>query len=114
LATKLAELQEQSRTNQSKITELEKRSAVLMRERDQVLMENSRVTAAKTKLESLCRELHKHNQQIRVNKFESILFVIQVSFQEESVQRQQEDETKRRELATKFQVDDILFFRYFH
>ncbi len=69
LATKLAELQEQNRLAQSKITEIEKRSAVLMRERDQVLMENSRVTAAKTKLESLCRELHKHNQQIRVKSF---------------------------------------------
>ena len=68
LATKLAELQEQSRLTQSKITEVEKRSAVLMRERDQVLLENSRVTAGKTKLESLCRELHKHNQQIRVRK----------------------------------------------
>ena len=80
LATKLAELQEQGRTSQSKITELEKRTAVLMRERDQVLMENSRVTAAKTKLESLCRELHKHNQQIRVNRFESTFFVIRIFF----------------------------------
>ncbi len=70
LATKLAELQEQNRLSQSKINEIEKRSAVLMRERDQVLLENSRITAAKTKLESLCRELHKHNQQIRVKKFE--------------------------------------------
>jgi uncharacterized protein (DUF3084 family) len=70
LATKLAELQEQNRLTQSKTNEIEKRSAVLMRERDQVLLENSRITAAKTKLESLCRELHKHNQQIRVKKFE--------------------------------------------
>lgn len=66
LATKLVELQEQSRSNHSKINEIEKRSTGLMRERDQVLLENSRVTAAKTKLESLCRELHRHNQQIRV------------------------------------------------
>lgn len=68
LATKLAELQEQNRLTQSKITEIEKRSTVLIRERDQVLLENSRITAAKMKLESLCRELHKHNQQIRVTK----------------------------------------------
>ena len=66
LATKIAELQEQHRTSQSKITDLEKRTAVLMRERDQVLLENSRILAAKNKLESLCRELHRHNQQIRV------------------------------------------------
>ncbi|CAF1354559.1 unnamed protein product [Adineta steineri] len=93
LAVKVAEYQEQSRTTQTKIHELEKKTAVLMRERDQVLLENGRVSAAKAKLESLCRELHQHNQQIR----------------DESIQRQQEDETKRRELATKFQttIDEI-------
>lgn len=72
LATKLVELQEQTRFNHSKINEMEKRSATLMRERDQILLENSRITAAKTKLESLCRELHRHNQQIRVRFFQSI------------------------------------------
>lgn len=71
LATKLVELQDQSRLNHSKINEIEKRSATLMRERDQILLENSRVNAAKTKLESLCRELHRHNQQIRVRLFQS-------------------------------------------
>jgi hypothetical protein len=76
LATKLAELQEQNRLTQSKINEIEKRSTVLMRERDQVLLENSRVLAAKTKLESLCRELHRHNQQIRVKKFRGIFFFL--------------------------------------
>ena len=43
-----------------------------MRERDQVLLENGRIVAAKTKLESLCRELHRHNQQIRVSHFENL------------------------------------------
>jgi len=64
-----------------------------LRERDQISLENGRLTAGKTKLENLCRELHKHNQQIR----------------DESLQRQQDDETKRRELATKFQttIDEI-------
>jgi hypothetical protein len=46
-----------------------------MRERDQILLENSRITAAKTKLESLCRELHKHNQQIRVKNFNKYFFI---------------------------------------
>ncbi|CAF1191047.1 unnamed protein product [Adineta ricciae] len=93
LATKLAELQEQNRSIQSKIHDFEKKSVVLMRERDQVLMENGRISASKSKLESLCRELHQHNQQIR----------------DENIQRQQDDETKRRELATKFQttIDEI-------
>jgi len=88
LATKIAELQEQNRITQAKTNELEKRSTIFMRERDQALLENGRIVAAKSKLESLCRELHRHNQQIR----------------DESTQRQRDDETKRRELATKFQV----------
>jgi len=93
LATKIAELQEQNRLAQAKTNELEKRSTIFMRERDQALLENGRIVAAKAKLESLCRELHRHNQQIR----------------DESTQRQRDDETKRRELATKFQttIDDI-------
>jgi len=112
LATKLAELQEQHRLTQSKIHEAEKRSAVLMRERDQVLLENGRITAGKTKLESLCRELHRHNQQIRVKKKLSInfSFIKDFLFQDECLQRQQDDETKRRELATKFQVFILFYF----
>ncbi|CAF3416033.1 unnamed protein product [Rotaria socialis] len=93
LATKLAELQEQNRLTLAKINESDKRSIGLSRERDQILLENSRTSAAKTKLESLCRELHKHNQQIR----------------DESTRKQQDDETKRQELAKKFQttIDEI-------
>ena len=67
LATKIIELQEQSRMTQTKVSDLEKRSTTIMRERDQVLLENGRIVAAKTKLESLCRELNRHNQQIRVS-----------------------------------------------
>ncbi|CAF0927828.1 unnamed protein product [Rotaria sordida] len=93
LATKLVELQEQNRLTQAKINELEKRSTFLIRERDQILLENNRTSAAKSKLESLCRELHRHNQQIR----------------DECTRRQQDDETKRQELAKKFQttIDEI-------
>ncbi|CAF0727237.1 unnamed protein product [Didymodactylos carnosus] len=93
LCIKLAEFQEQYRVACAKVNELEKRSTVIMRERDQTLLENGRITAAKAKLESLCRELHRHNQQIR----------------DESMQRQRDDEGKRKELATKFQttIDEI-------
>ncbi|CAF3662591.1 unnamed protein product [Rotaria sp. Silwood1] len=93
LATKIAELQEQQRLTQAKANESEKRLTIFMRERDQALLENGRIVAAKAKLESLCRELHRHSQQIR----------------DESAQRQRDEETKRRELATKFQttIDEI-------
>lgn len=79
LATKVAELQEQNRVAQSKIAELDKRAAVNMRERDQVLLENGRIVASKTKLESLCRELHRHNQQIRVSLDPSLSLVLRWS-----------------------------------
>ena len=113
LATKIAELQEQNRLTQAKTIEVEKRSTVLMRERDQVLLENGRIIAAKAKLESLCRELHRHNQQIRVN-YHKIIYLSSLIYpffsQDESTQRQREDETKRRELATKFQVSIRFLF----
>jgi hypothetical protein len=44
-----------------------------MRERDLALLENGRALATKTKLEDLCRELHRRNQQIRVKNFISLL-----------------------------------------
>jgi hypothetical protein len=51
-----------------------------MRERDQVLLENGRIVAAKAKLESLCRELHRHNQQIRVSYFENLFLFLMIYF----------------------------------
>lgn len=72
LATKIAELQEQQRLTQARANESEKRLTALMRERDQALLENGRIVAAKAKLESLCRELHRHSQQIRVNSIRSL------------------------------------------
>jgi hypothetical protein len=66
LATRIAELQEQNRLAQLKTSDVEKRTLLLQREKEQALLEMSRMSAAKTKMESLCRELHKHNQQIRV------------------------------------------------
>ena len=109
LATKVAELQEQQRTLLTKSNELEKRTTTYTRERDHISLENSRIIAAKTKLESLCRELHKHNQQIRVISSSKQLScndeLFFFWFHEESAQQQREDEAKRRELATKFQVN---------
>ena len=38
------------------------------REKDQLQSEHTKAVMAKSKLESLCRELQKHNQVIRVSK----------------------------------------------
>jgi DNA-binding Xre family transcriptional regulator len=73
LALKLAEYQEHIHLAQVKINETEKRSIVFMRERDLAMLEHGRTLAAKSKLENLCRELHRNIQLIRVNNLPSLL-----------------------------------------
>ncbi|KAI7799960.1 beta-taxilin isoform X1 [Triplophysa rosa] len=67
--------------------QLEKRQGLLVKQRDQIQFEHSRAILARTKLEMLCRELHKHNKTVK----------------EESLQRLREDEMKRREITAHFQ-----------
>ncbi|KAA0708428.1 Beta-taxilin Muscle-derived protein 77 [Triplophysa tibetana] len=67
--------------------QLEKRQGLLVKQRDQIQFEHSRAILARTKLEMLCRELHRHNKTVK----------------EESLQRLREDEMKRREITAHFQ-----------
>ncbi|XP_056621299.1 beta-taxilin isoform X1 [Triplophysa dalaica] len=67
--------------------QLEKRQGLLVKQRDQIQFEHSRAILARTKLEMLCRELHRHNKTVK----------------EESLQRLGEDEMKRREITAHFQ-----------
>ena len=50
--------------------------------------EHSKAVLAKSKLESLCRELQRHNKLVK----------------EESLARAREEEEKRKEVTAKFQV----------
>lgn len=59
-----------------------------MREKDQLQTEHSKAVLAKSKLESLCRELQRHNKAVK----------------EESLARSREEEEKRKEVTAKFQV----------
>jgi hypothetical protein len=58
------------------------------KQHDQMQNEVNKAMLAKDKLESLCRELQKHNKQIK----------------EENVNRLKEEEERRKEISTKFQV----------
>lgn len=46
--------------------QLEKRQGLLVKQRDQIQFEHSRAILARTKLEMLCRELHRHNKTVKV------------------------------------------------
>ena len=63
-------------------------SSQVMREKDQLQTEHSKAILAKSKLESLCRELQRHNKLVK----------------EESLARAREEEDKRKEVTAKFQV----------
>lgn len=65
-----------------------KTCARLNKEKEQLQSENNRLILAKSRLESLCRELQKHNKAIK----------------EESLLRVKEDEDKHRTMAAKFQA----------
>ncbi|XP_053202378.1 LOW QUALITY PROTEIN: gamma-taxilin-like [Panonychus citri] len=60
----------------------------LNKEKEQLQSENNRLILAKSRLESLCRELQKHNKAIK----------------EESLLRVKEEEEKHRTMAAKFQA----------
>ena len=60
----------------------------MIREKDQLQTEHSKAILAKSKLESLCRELQRHNKLVK----------------DESLARAKEEEEKRKEVTNKFQV----------
>uniref|UniRef100_UPI00358EEF55 alpha-taxilin-like n=1 Tax=Myxine glutinosa TaxID=7769 RepID=UPI00358EEF55 len=88
LCTKYTQLLEEHRTTQKQLKALEKRQAQLVKERDHLQTEHSRAVLARSKLESLCRELQRHNRTLK----------------EENVVRAREEEEKRREVTANFQT----------
>ncbi|NXN24521.1 TXLNB protein, partial [Nycticryphes semicollaris] len=87
LFKKYAELHEEHRAEQKKLKHLQKRQAQITKEKDQLQSEHSRAILARSKLESLCRELQRHNKNLK----------------EETIQRAREEEEKRKEIANHFQ-----------
>uniref|UniRef100_H0WHE8 Taxilin beta n=1 Tax=Otolemur garnettii TaxID=30611 RepID=H0WHE8_OTOGA len=87
LFKKYAELLDEHRTEQKKLKLLQKKQAQIQKEKDQLQGEHSRAVLARSKLESLCRELQRHNKTLK----------------EETLQRAREEEEKRKEITSHFQ-----------
>uniref|UniRef100_A0A8C8VFR7 Taxilin beta n=1 Tax=Pelusios castaneus TaxID=367368 RepID=A0A8C8VFR7_9SAUR len=87
LFKKYAEMLEEHRAEQKKLKYLQKRQAQIIKEKDQLQSEHSRAILARSKLESLCRELQRHNKTLK----------------EETLQRAREEDEKRKEITNHFQ-----------
>ncbi|GAB1288977.1 Alpha-taxilin [Apodemus speciosus] len=88
LCKKYAELLEEHRNAQKQMKLLQKKQTQLVQEKDHLRGEHSKAVLARSKLESLCRELQRHNRSLK----------------EEGVQRAREEEEKRKEVTSHFQV----------
>ncbi|XP_053123015.1 alpha-taxilin isoform X2 [Hemicordylus capensis] len=88
LCKKYAELLEEHRNSQKQMKTLQKKQTQLVQEKDHLRSEHSKAILARSKLESLCRELQRHNRTLK----------------EEGVQRAREEEEKRKEVTSHFQV----------
>ncbi|XP_070567513.1 alpha-taxilin-like isoform X2 [Ptychodera flava] len=90
---KYAELTAEHRLLTNKFKVQQKQFHQLQREKDHLQTEHSKAVLAKSKLESLCRELQRHNKVVK----------------DESIQRAKDEEEKRKELCAKFQqtINDI-------
>ncbi|XP_037606391.1 beta-taxilin isoform X2 [Sebastes umbrosus] len=85
---KYAELATQRRGDERKLCVLQQRLTVLLDERQQLQEERRSSAAARSKLETLCRELQGHYDELR----------------EETLKRCREDEEKRTEITSHFQM----------
>ena len=111
LAQKLVDAQEQTKKLQLSNKETEKVFSKVSNQRDQVQAEYGKVLLVKGKLESLCRELQRQNKLVKVSwiliELARPLFITFFYFlKEESIQRIEDEEKKRKEISNKFQVTD--------
>lgn len=88
LCKKYAELLEEHRNTQKQMRVLQKKQSQLVQEKDNLRNEHSKAILARSKLESLCRELQRHNRTLK----------------EEGLQRTRLEEEKRKEVTSHFQV----------
>ncbi|XP_031549409.1 alpha-taxilin-like [Actinia tenebrosa] len=93
IARKYVQLAAENKLVEHKKDDLEAKNEKLTKERDVLQSDYNKATLAKSKLESLCRELQKHSKLVK----------------EECQLRTQEEEAKRKELSDKFQttINDI-------
>uniref|UniRef100_V9KIP2 Muscle-derived protein 77 n=1 Tax=Callorhinchus milii TaxID=7868 RepID=V9KIP2_CALMI len=87
LIVKYAELLEECHSEQRQRKLLQRKQVQVCKEKEQLQGEHSRAVLARSKLESLCRQLQRHNKSLK----------------EESLQRAREEDEKRRAVAKHFQ-----------
>uniref|UniRef100_G3TBI2 Taxilin gamma n=1 Tax=Loxodonta africana TaxID=9785 RepID=G3TBI2_LOXAF len=90
LCKKYADLLEESRNAQKQMKILQKKQAQIVKEKVHLQSEHSKAILARSKLESLCRELQRHNKTLN-NK-------------EENIQQAREEEERRKEATAHFQM----------
>ncbi|XP_051265099.1 beta-taxilin isoform X1 [Dicentrarchus labrax] len=88
LVRKYAELAALRRSDEKRLCVLQQRLSVLLDERQQLQAESLSSLTARSELETLCRELQRHYSVLR----------------EETLQRCKEDEEKRKEMTSHFQM----------
>ncbi|XP_069745991.1 gamma-taxilin isoform X3 [Narcine bancroftii] len=88
LCKKYADLLEENRSVQKQIKLLQKKQGQVMKEKVHLQSEHSKAILARSKLESLCRELQRHNKTLK----------------EENLQRAREEEERRKEVTAHFQM----------
>ncbi|KAG7259471.1 hypothetical protein CRUP_003560, partial [Coryphaenoides rupestris] len=88
LCKKYADLLEESRCIQKQVRVLQKKQSQIVKEKLHLQGEHSKAILARSKLESLCRELQRHNKTLK----------------EENAQRSREYDDQRKEAMQHFQV----------
>ncbi|XP_061612293.1 gamma-taxilin-like [Phyllopteryx taeniolatus] len=88
LCKKYADLLEESRSMQKRLKALQKKQSQIVKEKIHLQGEHSKAILARSKLESLCRELQRHNKTLK----------------EENAQRSREYEEQRKEAMLHFQM----------
>uniref|UniRef100_A0A8C9G4D7 Taxilin gamma n=1 Tax=Pavo cristatus TaxID=9049 RepID=A0A8C9G4D7_PAVCR len=79
---------EESRNVQKQMKILQKKQAQVVKEKVHLQSEHSKAILARSKLESLCRELQRHNKTLK----------------EENIQQAREEEERRKEATAHFQI----------
>ncbi|XP_033996838.1 gamma-taxilin-like [Trematomus bernacchii] len=88
LCKKYADLLEESRCQQKRLKAVQKKQSQIVKEKIHLQGEHSKAILARSKLESLCRELQRHNKTLK----------------DENAQRSREYEEQRKEAMLHFQM----------
>ncbi|XP_056135226.1 gamma-taxilin [Lampris incognitus] len=88
LCKKYADLLEESRCTQKQVKALQKKQSQIVKEKINLQGEHSKAILARSKMESLCRELQRHNKTLK----------------EENAQRSREYDEQRKEAMLHFQM----------